>query len=269
MSELAWVWGLPLSPMTRSQAVDAVMALVEAGEPSYFITANTHYAMLTHETPGLAEVNAKAAFIIADGAPLVWASRRGRTPLPERVAGSDLIFDLCERAALNGRGIFLLGGAPGVAEQAARQFVGRYPGLRIVGTESPPFRDPSAEEHEALLARIRSASPAILILAFTMPKGERWIRQNYSRLGVPVCANLGAALDFAAGHVKRAPRRLQRLGLEWAFRMALEPTRLAPRYARDAWFVLTRIVRKSARAQDAGLAASDGGRVTGVRGMDL
>src|SRR3954454_25237225 len=115
MEHRVCVWGLPIAPMSRWQAADAVFELVEAGQPSFFITANAHYAMLTHEGPGLLAVNAQAAFILADGAPLVWASRWKGQPLPERVAGSDLIFDLCGRAARDGHRIFLLGGADGVA----------------------------------------------------------------------------------------------------------------------------------------------------------
>jgi N-acetylglucosaminyldiphosphoundecaprenol N-acetyl-beta-D-mannosaminyltransferase len=223
--------------------VEAVVSLIEAGQPSFFITANTHYAMLTHTDPDLKAINTRAAFVLADGAPLVWASRWKGSPLPERVAGSDLIFDLCAQAARNGYGIFLLGGAAGVADEAGRRLVERYPGLRIVGTESPPYRDLTAEEHDRLIERVRSAAPDILIVASTMPKGELWIAANYERLGIPLCVNLGAGLDFAAGRVRRAPRRLQKLGLEWAFRMSLEPSRLAPRYARNACFVLSMVAR--------------------------
>src|SRR6516165_5322097 len=119
MINRVWIWGVPFAPLTRAQAVEAVVNLVEAGQPSFFITANTHYAMLTRKNPDLEAINVQAAFVLADGAPPVWASRRKKTPLPERVAGSDLIFDLCERAARSGHRIFLLGGARGVADEAA------------------------------------------------------------------------------------------------------------------------------------------------------
>jgi N-acetylglucosaminyldiphosphoundecaprenol N-acetyl-beta-D-mannosaminyltransferase len=243
MDNRVWVWGLPLAPMTRSQTVEAVVELVEAGQPSFFITANAHYAMLTREIPGLQAVNAQAAFVLADGAPLVWASRWKGRPLPERVAGSDLIVDLCGRAARNGYRIFLLGGAEGVAVEAAESLSRRFADIRIVGTECPPFRKLSAEEHAALLDRIRAARPDLLFVAFGQPKGESWIAEHLQELEVPVCVQVGASLDFIAGRVRRAPRRLQRLGLEWAYRMWLEPSRLAPRYARNARFLLSMVAR--------------------------
>lgn len=241
MDNRVWVWGIPLAPLTLSQAVEAVVNLVEAGEPSFFITANTHYAMLTKNIPDLKVINVQAAFILADGAPLVWASRFKKSPLPERVAGSDLIFELCAVAARSGHRVFLLGGAEGVANEAAEALTQRYPGLRIVGTESPPFRALSAQEDAALRDRIRAARPDLLFVAFGQPKGEFWIARHYRSLGIPVCVQVGASLDFVAGRVRRAPRRLQKIGLEWAYRMYLEPSRLAPRYARNAWFLLSMV----------------------------
>ncbi len=243
MNEVVSILGLHIAPLTLAQAVDAVVGLVDAGQPSFFITANTHYAMLTHADPDLKAVNARAAFVLADGAPLVWASRWKQSPLPERVAGSDLIFELCGQAARSGYRLFLLGGAAGVAKQAAKVLSQRYPDLRIVGTESPPFRALSAEEHTALLDRIRMARPDLLFVAFGQPKGETWIAEHLQTLGVPVCVQIGASLDFVSGRIRRAPRRLQKLGLEWAYRLWLEPSRLGPRYARNAWFLLSMVVR--------------------------
>jgi N-acetylglucosaminyldiphosphoundecaprenol N-acetyl-beta-D-mannosaminyltransferase len=247
-SERAWVWGVPFAPLTLAQAVDAVSRLIRAGRPSFFITAPTHYVMLSEAMPDLREINARAAFILADGAPVVWASRRLGTPLPERVAGSDLIFHLCEAAARERFRVFLLGGGEGVAEEAARRLVERYPALEVVGTECPPFRAPTASEEEALLDRIRHARPQLLFVAFGQPKGERWIVRHYERLGVPVSVQVGASLDFAAGRVRRAPRWMQKTGLEWAFRLALEPRRLFGRYARNAWFIARMLLRDLRRS---------------------
>ncbi len=237
-AEPVWVWGVPLRPLTLAQTVDSVDALVERGTSAFFITANTHYAMLTREMADLRELNARAAFIIADGAPLVWATHRRSVPLPERVAGSDLIFELSDLAVRKGYRIFLAGGAPGVADLAAQRLTARYPRLQVVGTAAPSFQGQSIKEYQELKTLIRKARPHILILAATMPFGERWLLIHLSDLGVPVGVNLGAALDFAAGRVSRAPRWMQKLGLEWAFRLMMEPKRLFSRYARNAWFIL-------------------------------
>jgi N-acetylglucosaminyldiphosphoundecaprenol N-acetyl-beta-D-mannosaminyltransferase len=164
-----WVWGVPFSPMTLAQTVESVGALVERGKPAFFITANTHYAMLTRDMPDLRMVNSRAAFIVADGAPLVWATRHRTVPLPERVAGSDLIFELSELAACRGYRVFFAGGAPGVGAAAAQRLVKRYARLQVVGAAASSFRDHSIEEYDVLKAQIRQAQSHILILAATMP----------------------------------------------------------------------------------------------------
>jgi N-acetylglucosaminyldiphosphoundecaprenol N-acetyl-beta-D-mannosaminyltransferase len=237
VNERVWVWGVPFAPMTLEETVDAVDALVERRRPSYFITANLHYVMLTRDHPDLDPINEAAAFILADGAPVVWAARRRPTPLPERVAGSDLIFHLCDLSARKGRRLFFLGAPEGVAAEAAEKLRARYPGLQVVGTECPPFRKLADDEHEQLLDRIRAANPDILLVAFGQPKGERWIFENHERLGVPVSVQVGASLEFAAGRFARAPRWMQKTGLEWAFRLMQEPRRLFSRYARNAGFL--------------------------------
>jgi N-acetylglucosaminyldiphosphoundecaprenol N-acetyl-beta-D-mannosaminyltransferase len=246
MRGTAWVWGLPLAAMTRPEAAEAVMRLIEAGRPSFFITANTHYAMLTAERPELRGLNDRAAFLLADGAPLVWASRRGPTPIPERVAGSDLVYDLCERAAGLGRRVYLLGGAEGVADEAARRLRSLYPALIVAGTASPPPGSLTGEGCRRLIAEVREARPDLLMVALGQPKGELWLDQHLAELGVPVSVQVGATLDFVAGRVRRAPRVIQDVGMEWAYRIYTDPARLGPRYARNALFVFGRIARKLA-----------------------
>jgi len=239
--EPVWIWGLPLAPLTLAGTVETVSVLIERGPPSFFITANTHYAMLTEENPDLRQVNARAAFVVADGAPLVWAARNRPVRLPERVAGSDLIFALCDLGARMSYRIFFAGGPPGVAEQAAHQLTTRYPGLQVVGLAAPSFRELSPDDYAELRTEISAAQPHILILAATMPHGERWLSNHFEDLGVPLAVNLGASLDFAAGRINRAPRWMQKSGLEWAFRLMLEPRRLFSRYARNARFLFVRV----------------------------
>ena len=243
-----WIWGVPFAPWTRTQAADAVAMLAEAGRPSFFITANAHYAMLSNQRPELREVNARATFILADGAPIVWASRWSQSPLPERVAGSDLIYNLCEQAAARGHRVFLLGGAEGVADEAAQRLTRLYPGLEVAGTASPPHRALDDGEHERLLSQIREARPHLLFVAYGQPKGELWIARHLESLEVPVCVQVGASLDFIAGRVRRAPRWVQRIGMEWAYRLSLEPRRLGPRYVSNAAFLARAVIGDLARA---------------------
>lgn len=239
----AWVWGVPLAPVTSAQAVDLIDGLVAARRPSAVITANLHYAMVSSRDARLRDYNSQAALIVADGMPLVWASRWRSRHLPERVAGADLVPALCERAAERGYGIYLFGAGPGVADDAAKKLRHRFPGLRIVGAASPPYGELTSGERMTQLDAIRRTAPDLLFVALGQPKGEFWVAENYRALGVPVTIQIGAALDFAAGTVGRAPRWMQRTGLEWVYRLLREPGRLSGRYACNGWFALRMMVR--------------------------
>lgn len=233
-----WVWGLPLSPLSMAEAIGAIDALIVARAPSLILSANLNYAMLSDADPALVAINRGAALVLGDGMPLVWASRLSANPLPERVAGSDLIFEISKLAARRGYRVFLLGGEPGVAERAAANLSARYPGFLLAGIESPPFGPTTPEDDAALVARIRATDADILFMASTQPRGEKWLAQHLDALRVPACMQVGASLDFAAGRVRRSPVWLQRIGLEWAFRLTLEPGRLARRYLSNAIFLL-------------------------------
>ena len=243
MDTRVWVWGLPFAPLTRAQALEAVVNLVEAGQPSYFITANTHYAMLTKETPDLKAINTQAAFVLADGAPLVWASRWKKAPLPERVTGSDLIFDLCGEAARNGYRVFLLGGAEGVADEAARRLAERHPGLKVVGTESPPYRDLTPEEQDQLIGRVQSASPDILIRGLDHAQGRNLDRGELRAAGRAALRQpwRGARFRRRPGPSGPAPTPEARpgMGLPDVSRAVAAGTA----YARNARFLLSMVAR--------------------------
>jgi N-acetylglucosaminyldiphosphoundecaprenol N-acetyl-beta-D-mannosaminyltransferase len=254
--DVVWVWGLPLVPDTFDQALDRIDRLVAARRPSFFITANLNYAMLADADDRLKRVNEKAAFLLADGMPLVWWSRLGRRPLPERVAGADLIYGMCERAARHGHRVYFLGAGPGVAEEAAAALTKRYPGLQVVGVECPPFRLLSPAEQEEQAARIRAARPDVLFVAFGQPKGELWMADWIDRLGVPVAVQVGATLDFVAGRVRRSPRWMQKTGVEWVYRMAQEPSRLAGRYFGNFVFLLKAVFAARFRRERRGAGVS-------------
>jgi len=248
--ERTWVWGVPFSRVDFRQAVDAINRLVELRSPSFVITANIHYVMLSAGDARLRSNNDSAALVLADGMPIVWASRCRPKPLPERVTGADLVPALCKCAAALGHSVFLLGAARGVADTAAERLRRRYPGLRVVGVEAPPMRSLSRRENDELVARIRAAAPDLLFVAFGQPKGEHWVAENVEQLGVPVCMQIGATFDFIAGRVRRAPRWMQRIGLEWFFRFLTDPWRLGRRYAANAWFALRMLLRDLFTPQD-------------------
>jgi N-acetylglucosaminyldiphosphoundecaprenol N-acetyl-beta-D-mannosaminyltransferase len=230
------------------QSVAAIEGLIERGriaatsntigQPSYVITANLNYCMLHHNDAEVRRITADADLILADGQPIVWRSLLEPNPLPERVAGSEMILHLCENAAQKGHRVYFLGGAEGVAEACAARLTELFPELQVAGTDCPPFRQLTPNEHAAQLRRIRNANTDLLFVAFGQPKGERWIHENYRELGVPVSIQLGASFDFIAGTAVRAPEIYQRLGVEWLYRMLSDPKRLMPRYGANAWFLL-------------------------------
>ena len=237
------VWEVPFDQVTLSQAVDKIGELIDRDVPSYVITANLNYVMLHHDDESMLQVTRDASLILADGQPIVLRSRMSKDPLPERVAGSEMIYSLAQRAANEGWGIYFLGGMPGVAATCAEQLQSLYPGLKIAGIESPPFRELTDQEQSEQDARIRDSGAKLLLVAFGQPKGEQWIHQNHQRLGIPVSIQLGASFDFIAGTATRAPAIFQKTGMEWAYRMLTDPKRLVPRYASNALFLASALIR--------------------------
>lgn len=231
------VWQVPFARWTLSRTLDEIESLIKKGQAAYFMTVNLHTTMLINNCARMRRAVAAAAFVVADGMPLVWASRLRPRRLPERVAGADLVPAICERAAQKGYRIFFLGGKPGVGEEAAANLISQFPGLQVVGIESPPFRPTTPAEEAELLERIRATRPHLLFVAFGQPKGELWVHQNSPTLTETVCVQVGGTLDFVAGRIRRAPQWMRRLGLEWAYRLSRDPRRLFARYARNALFL--------------------------------
>ena len=243
----ASIFGVRLARFTYDETLQAVDWLIERGKPSYFITANLNYVMLSNRDSRLPAVNRRAAFILADGMPLVWYSRLTGRPLPERVTGADLIHLLAERASQRRWSVFLLGGDDGVAEETAEVFKQRYPGLHVAGIESPILGQLTPKQHEELIRRIRDTRCDLLLVALGQPKGELWLAENCDALQVPACVQLGASFDFVAGRVARAPKWAQRIGAEWLYRICREPLRMLPRYWSNATFLAGAIVGDVAR----------------------
>lgn len=233
------VFGVPLAKVTQNETVRIIDRFILERHPRLVITANLHFAMLAQVSPILRWLNRKADLILADGMPLVWASKfMGRDhKLPERVTGADLVPALCVHAADMGHRVYFLGGAEGVAEDAVRRLLEKSPDLAVVGIDAPHFARLTPDERDMVVERVRNAKADILFVALGQPKGELWLAENLEKLGVPVSIQIGASLDFLAGRVKRAPRWIQRIGMEWFWRLASEPGRLFRRYLSNAVFL--------------------------------
>jgi N-acetylglucosaminyldiphosphoundecaprenol N-acetyl-beta-D-mannosaminyltransferase len=254
--------GIPFDNLDMDQAVARVEQLVADPEPHYVATANVNFVVRAMRDPEFQEVVRMADMITVDGMPLVWASRLFGVPLRERVTGADLVGRLCALAETRGWRVFFLGGRPEVGRAALRRLAERHPGL-AAAHHSPPFAEllalDRADEDETA-RRIRAFRPHILFVSMSAGKGEKWMRMRLRQLGAPVAVGVGAGIDFLAGEVRRAPRRLQRLGLEWLFRCLMEPRRMARRYAGDAAVFFPALLRRWLAYRLARLRARTGNR---------
>lgn len=216
------VLGVAVDRLTVAQAADRVDALIAAGGVGQVVTVNPEFVIAARRHRQFRRVLNQASLAVADGIGIVWAARILGDCLPERVGGIDLAETLAERCAGSGRRLFLLGGAPGVAEAAAEALLARFPSLVVAGTYAG---SPEPSDFPAIRARIHAARPHLLLVAFGAPAQDLWIARHQSELAVPVAMGVGGAFDFLAGRIRRAPRWLQQLGLEWLYRLALQPWR--------------------------------------------
>jgi N-acetylglucosaminyldiphosphoundecaprenol N-acetyl-beta-D-mannosaminyltransferase len=223
--------GVSLHAITPTQCIDHILGSIDRGKGGWVVTPNLDHLRRSVRDQSFADLCAQADLRVADGMPLIWASRLQGTPLPARVAGSDLISTLSSAAAKQGRSIFLLGGEPGTAEQAANVLRQRDPSLRIAGCHCPPPGfEKNPAQRRAMETALRDAQPDIVFVALGSPKQERLIASLRAALPSTWWLGVGISFSFLSGHVKRAPRWAQVLGLEWAHRLAQEPKRLARRY---------------------------------------
>ncbi len=223
--------GVALDRVTAAEACDRIDAALAEGRGGWVVTPNLDILRRLVREPAFAALCADAELRLADGMPLVWASRLRGTPLPERVAGSDFVDTLCARAARSGRRVFLLGGNPGAAERAAARLRERHADLVIAGTLCPPFGfEHNAAEMAGIRRALGEARPQIVFVGLGSPKQEHLIRDLRAEFTGAWFLGVGITFSFIAGDVSRAPRWMRRVGLEWAHRLAQEPRRLARRY---------------------------------------
>jgi len=233
MERLVAILGVPFHSLSIGEAVDRIGRMIAAGGSHYVVTPNVDFLVKTQRDPKLRRVLVCADLVLCDGKPIVWASRWLGEALPGRVAGSDLIPRVLERAAERGWRVFLLGGSAEVASEAARRIAASHPSLPGVGHYSPPHGPLHAMDNAQIAARLHAAKPDIVLVCLGCPKQEKWIAQNYEAMGIPVMIGAGATIDFLADRMARAPRWMRQSGVEWLFRLVQEPRRLAVRYADD------------------------------------
>ena len=224
------VLGVRISAIDMPMALDEIERWISAREPHYVCVTGVHGVMESQSDPELRDIHNRSGLTTPDGMPMVWAGRRAGASWMARVYGPDLMLAVCERAAARGWTSYFYGGKEGVPEQLAERLQARFPGFRVVGTESPPFRVLTPAEDDAVVERINAAAPDLLWIGLSTPKQERWMSGHAGRVTAPAVLGVGAAFDIHAGTLRQASVWIQRRGLEWLYRLYREPRRLWRRY---------------------------------------
>lgn len=217
------ILGIRVDNIDMVQALCQVHKYAESQEPRHIITLNAEILYTAAQNPELKEIIEGADMVTPDGSGIVWAAKTLGEPLTERVSGIDLMTEICRQAAPNHWRIYLLGGAPGVAEACAGELEKRFPGLEIAGHHHGYF---SQEEEGAVIEAINAARPSILFVALGAPKQEYWIIRHKAALNSRILMGVGGSLDVLSGQIKRAPLFFQKMGLEWLWRLLRQPWRI-------------------------------------------
>lgn len=242
--------GVGFDPLEEDQVVELVLSELAAGRGGQIITPNVDILHRVGRDPEARAHLDASSIVVADGKPLIWASRIAGNALPARVPGSDLIWSLSAAMARAGRSVYLLGGEPGTAELAEGKLRERFPSLKPAGHLSPSFGfDTRSDEYAAVCDAVVSAAPDLVLVGLGFPKQERVIARLRPRLPQTWFMGCGAAIGFVAGVYSRAPGWMQHSGLEWVHRLALEPRRLVRRYLVDDAPYALRLLAGSARAR--------------------
>jgi len=225
------VLGVGISAIDPGDALGEITRWVRDGIQHYACVTGVHGVMESQRDPDLLRIHNESGLTTPDGMPMVWAARLAGALNVQRVYGPDLMLAVCERAAQRGWGCYLYGSTVEVLDRLGTNLTDRFPGLRIVGAHSPPFRPSTTEEDDAVVREINESGAQIVWVGLSTPKQERWMAAQVGRLHAPAIVGVGAAFDIHAGNLRQAPKWMQRSGLEWFFRLALEPRRLWRRYA--------------------------------------
>lgn len=244
------ILGTLVDATSYEEVTDKIMVWASAGESRYICTANVHMIMEGFDDPEFAQVVNGADVVTPDGMPLVWALRRLGIQKAERVCGPALTINVCEAAAFAGIPVGLYGGSEETLMDFKTFLLDLFPQLRVACSISPPFRALTSDEEDAYVRQIVASGARILFVGIGCPKQERWMAGHQRKISA-VMIGVGAAFDFHSGRVKRAPPFMQRHGLEWLFRLCMEPRRLWKRYlihnSRFVWFLTMQLSRTQRR----------------------
>ena len=225
---------IEIDNLSMDESIDYIDKLIKRKKNSYVVTPNVDHIVKLENDREFLEVYNNADLVLTDGMPLVWISKFLKTPIKEKVSGSDLFPKVCKLADEKGYSIFLLGAAEGIAIKAAENLKNKYKNLNIVGTFSPSYGfEKSKSEIEEIIKKVNEAKPDILAVGLGAPKQEKFIYKYKNKLNVPISLAIGASIDFEAGNIERAPKWMQKSGLEWFYRFLKEPKRMFKRYFID------------------------------------
>jgi N-acetylglucosaminyldiphosphoundecaprenol N-acetyl-beta-D-mannosaminyltransferase len=224
------ILGVHVNAISMGDAIQAVDSWICSRNPHYICVTPAHSVMECYDHPDLRIIYNHSGLTTPDGMAIVWLLRAKGFRFVERVYGPDLMLAVCEQGVEKGYRHYFYGGAPGIGEKLAVVLQHQFPGLQVVGVDSPPFRKLTAEEGVAEQSRIRAAHPDIVWVGIGSPRQEIWMSENVNQLNVPVLVGVGAAFDFLSGNKRQAPAWVQRSGLEWFYRLVSEPRRLWRRY---------------------------------------
>jgi len=242
------ILGIRFARINMENALKVIEGSIAKRRKFQVCVTNAYSLVLMQKDEKFKDITDSADLVVADGKSLVWISRLYGEPIPERVAGPDLAYELCKTSAKKGYNLFFLGSSPTISRKMVERLKKMFPSLQIVGAYSPPFKKQLLKrQNEKMIALINKVKPDVLFVGLGAPKQEKWIWKHKDELQVLVSIGVGAAFDFIAGTVKRAPRWMQKCGLEWFFRLCQEPGRLWKRYlignAIFLWLVLKEFIK--------------------------
>jgi N-acetylglucosaminyldiphosphoundecaprenol N-acetyl-beta-D-mannosaminyltransferase len=253
------VLGVGISAINMGMAVEAIHGWIEAGERHYVCVTGVHGVMESQADPVLKEIHNRSGLTTPDGVPMVWAGKMAGASWMERVYGPDLMLEVLAKAEELGWSSFFYGGAPEVPELLVSRLRARFPGLKVAGTYSPPFRPLSDEEAVGVTRMINESGATLVWVGLSTPKQEHWMYRFRPHLEAPILFGVGAAFDFHSGRISQAPSWMQQSGFEWLYRLYKEPRRLWKRYMTNNPRFVVSITRRNPRLYDVSDASPTAG----------